>query len=137
MINHLTRRICLVTITGATLALLSGLAQADDLSRYDGVYSGQSAPAMAISGCGERSKDITIHVKHGEAWTHHHRLSGQVDASGNLSMQDSSGIVQVTGRIAADNLIATETAPETPKKLSGAYTNNGLSCSYTINASRG
>ncbi|MCB8875173.1 hypothetical protein [Acidisoma silvae] len=140
MRHHLQRHLAVsLTIAAAALAFATGTspARADGVSAYDGVYSGAAAPAMAISGCGQRETDIIIHVKNGQAWTHHHRLSGQVDATGNLSMQDGSGTVQITGQIAANNLTASETAPEKPKKLGAAYNNNGTICSYTISASRG
>ncbi|MCB8882464.1 hypothetical protein ACELLULO517_19605 [Acidisoma cellulosilytica] len=126
-----------IAAAAMTLAAQSLPAHADGLSTYDGVYSGFSTPAMAISGCGQTAKSITIHVRNGEAWTHHHRLAGQVDASGNLSMQDGGGIAHVTGSIVANNLTASETVPETPAKLGAAYDNNATICSYTINASRG
>lgn len=112
-------------------------ALADSIGAYDGVYSGVGAPEMAIAGCSHSQKSIIIHVKHGQAWTHHHHLSGQVDGSGNLAMQDGSGRVQITGRIAGNNLTATETAAQSPKKLGSAYDNNETTCSFTISAIRG
>lgn len=140
MTHHPLRR-ALVALTMAFAvtgpAALPLPALADSVEAYDGVYSGVSAPEMAISGCSHSEKTIIIHVKHGQAWTHHHHLSGQIDGSGSLAMQDGSGRVQITGRVAGNTLTATETAPQSPKKLGGAYDNNETTCSFTISASRG
>lgn len=105
-------------------------------SPYDGTYSGTSSPEWAVQGCGNQQKSITIEVSGGEAWTHHHRMTGRVDASGHLSMTDDTGRSELTATIHGGSLTGTETVMASPKKLRGFYSGDNTQCLRTLSAQR-
>ena len=105
-------------------------------SAFDGTYSGTSSPEWAVQGCGTQQKSITIEVAGGEAWTHHHRMTGKVDGGGHLSMADGSGRSELTATIQGNSLTGTETIMASPKKLRGFYSGDETQCMRTLSAQR-
>lgn len=105
-------------------------------SPFDGTYRGTSSPEWAVQGCGNQQKSITIEVAGGEAWTHHHHMTGRVDASGHLSMADDSGRSELTATIQGGNLTGTETVMASPKKLRGFYSDGQTQCLRSLSAQR-
>jgi hypothetical protein len=105
---------------------------------FDGTYRGESAPDQIALACGGSPHDITIKVKGDRTWVHHGHpsLSGTIDATGQISMQDDDGTSSLTGSIQGEVLTATETASSAPGKLQGFYVDSGSSCSFTIQATR-
>lgn len=105
-------------------------------SPFDGTYSGTSSPEWAVQGCGNQQKPITIEIAGGEAWTHHHHMTGRVDGSGHLSMEDDSGRSQLTATIAGHSLTGTETVMASPKKLRGFYSEGETQCLRALSAQK-
>jgi hypothetical protein len=105
---------------------------------FDGTYSGESLPDQVIEGCGERGRAITIEVRGDRAWTHHSRpsLTGTIDATGQVSMQNSDGTSSLTGLIQSAVLTGTETTSDAPKKLQGFYATTQSTCTLQIQATR-
>ena len=106
---------------------------------FDGTYRGESLPDQIVDGCGEAPRDITIKVKGDRAWVHHGHppLSGTIDPTGVVSMQNDDGTRSLSGSIQSGMLTATETTSSAPGKLQGFYVNSDSTCTFAIQAIRG
>lgn len=107
-------------------------------SPFDGTYRGTTTPEWASRGCGNQQKSIEIEIAGGEGWTHHHKLTGEVDSSGHLSLSDAAGRSELTATIEGDQLHGTETVTASPKKLRGFYSgpDGETQCMRTVSAAR-
>jgi hypothetical protein len=147
-------RRCTIAIRLAALALVMAAAAcaassqppvvarttvaATPVEGFDGTYRGESSPDQIVEGCGETPHDITIKVMGDRAWVHHGHpsLSGAIDATGQISLQNDDGTNSLSGSIQSGILTATETTSSAPRKLQGFYVGSGATCTFAIQASR-
>jgi hypothetical protein len=120
-------------------ASTASTAAASTGSGFDGSYRGEGLPDQIVDGCEEAPRAVEIEVKGDHIWTRHSHpsLSGTIDTSGAVSMQNSDGSSNLTGLIQGDVLTATETTNMAPKGLQGVFVNAASTCTSAVQATRG
>jgi hypothetical protein len=105
---------------------------------FDGTYRGEGLPDQIVEECGAMSRPITVEVKGDRVWTHHSHpsLTGVIDSTGQVVMQNGDGSSSLTGLIQGEVLTGTETTSDTPKKLDGFYVTAQSTCTFAIQATR-
>ena len=108
--------------------------------RFDGIYRGTQSTEPTGPDCVASGHPVRFDVTDGHVWNHrhgrHHRMEGNVDASGRVTLQDERGRQQISGTIHDGRFTATETSAPSRSRTSPLQADGALSCLSRIDASR-